>query len=104
MIEAVGPAAPQNGAMYPNTTFCKELRDVANIIRSGMGLEIATVDLGGWDTHADQGVGGGATLQQGARLAEISGGIRGFYIDLGPIEYCVPWPSLSACKIRVSGG
>jgi uncharacterized protein (DUF1501 family) len=83
-IEAIGPAAPQNGAMYPNTTYGRQLRDVVHIIRSGLGLEVATVDIGGWDTHDDQGGGGGATRAQGARLAELSGGIRAFYTDLGP--------------------
>jgi uncharacterized protein (DUF1501 family) len=83
-IEAIGPAAPQNGAMYPNTTYGRQLRDVVHIIRSGLGLEVATVDIGGWDTHDDQGGGGGATLAQGSRLAELSGGIRAFYTDLGP--------------------
>lgn len=82
-IEAIGPAAPQNGAIYPNTSYGRQLRDVAHIIRSGLGLEVATVDIGGWDTHDDQGGGGGATLSQGARLAEYSGGIRAFYNDLG---------------------
>ena len=82
-IEAIGPAAPQNGAVYPNTTYGRQLRDVAHIIRSGLGLEVATVDIGGWDTHDDQGAGGGATLAQGGRLAEFSGGIRAFYTDLG---------------------
>lgn len=82
-IEAIGPAVPQNGAMYPNTSYGRQLRDVAHIIRSGLGLEVATVDIGGWDTHDDQGGGGGATLSQGARLAEFSGGIRAFYNDLG---------------------
>lgn len=84
-IEAIGPSAPQNGAMYPNTTYGRQLRDVAHIIRSGLGLEVATVDIGGWDTHDDQGGGGGATLLQGARLAEFSGGIRAFYNDLGAL-------------------
>ena len=84
-IEAIGPAAPQNGAVYPNTTYGRQLRDVAHIIRSGLGLEVATVDIGGWDTHDDQGGGGGATMAQGARLAEFSGGIRAFYNDLGPL-------------------
>jgi len=84
-IEAIGPAAPQNGAVYPNTSYGRQLRDVAHIIRSGLGLEVATVDIGGWDTHDNQGAGGGATLQQGARLAELSGGIRAFYNDLGQL-------------------
>jgi uncharacterized protein (DUF1501 family) len=84
-IEGIGPAAPQNGAVYPNNTYGRQLRDVAHIIRSGLGLEVATVDIGGWDTHEDQGGGGGATLSQGARLAELSGGIRAFYNDLGTL-------------------
>ena len=28
-IETIGPAVPQNGAMYPSTTFGRQLRDVA---------------------------------------------------------------------------
>jgi uncharacterized protein (DUF1501 family) len=84
-IEAIGPAAPQNGAQYPSTTYGRQLRDVAHIIRSGLGLEVATVDIGGWDTHDDQGAGGGAGLQQAARLADFSGGIRAFNSDLGPL-------------------
>ncbi len=82
-IEAIGPAVPQNGATYPNTTYGRQLRDVAHIIRSGLGLEVATVDIGGWDTHDDQGAGGGASLQQAGRFADFAGGIRAFYNDLG---------------------
>jgi uncharacterized protein (DUF1501 family) len=84
-IEAVGPAAPQNGAVYPNTTFGREMRDLAHIIRSGLGLEVATVDIGGWDTHDDQGAGGVAANRQAGRLADFAGGIRAFVDDLGPL-------------------
>lgn len=85
-IEGIGPAPTTGaGAAYPNNSYGRQLRDVAHIIRSGLGLEVATVDIGGWDTHDNQGAGGGATLQQGARLAELSGGIRAFYNDLGPL-------------------
>lgn len=84
-IEAIGPAAPQNGAAYPNTSFGTQLRDLAQLIRAGMGLEIATVDIGGWDTHEDQGAGGSFARNQGARLAEMAGGIRAFHDDLGPL-------------------
>lgn len=84
-IERIGAAAPQNGAVYPNTTFGREMRDLAHIIRSGLGLEVATVDVGGWDPHDDQGAGGTAARGQGSRLAEFSGGIRAFVDDLGPL-------------------
>lgn len=84
-IEGVGAAAPQNGAVYPNTSFGKEMRDLAHIIRSGLGLEVATVDIGGWDTHDDQGAGGAAARRQAGCLADFSGGIRAFVDDLGPL-------------------
>lgn len=83
-IEAIGPAAPQNGAQYPNTTYGRQLRDVAHIIRSGLGLEVAHIDIGGWDTHDDQGS-GAAGGQQFSRLADFAGGIRAFSNDLGPL-------------------
>ena len=84
-IEAIGTAAPQNGATYPNSTFGREMRDLAHLIRSGLGLEVATVDTGGWDTHDDQGAGGTAGNRQASRLADFAGGIRAFVDDLGPL-------------------
>lgn len=84
-IEGIGGASPQNGAVYPNSTFGREMRDLAHIVRSGLGLEVATVDIGGWDTHDDQGAGGAAANRQAARLADFSGGIRAFVDDLGPL-------------------
>lgn len=84
-IEGIGGAAPQNGAVYPNSTFGREMRDLAHIIRSGLGLEVATVDIGGWDTHDEQGAGGAAGNRQAGRLADFAGGIRAFVDDLGPL-------------------
>lgn len=84
-IEGIGAAAPQNGSVYPSTTFGKEMRDLAHIIRSGLGLEVATVDIGGWDTHDEQGAGGAAGNRQASRLADFAGGIRAFVDDLGPL-------------------
>ena len=84
-IEAIGPATPQNGAVYPNTGFGRQMRDLAHVIRSGLGLELATVDIGGWDTHEDQGGGGSFLQNQGNRLADFAGGIRAFNDDLGPL-------------------
>jgi uncharacterized protein (DUF1501 family) len=43
------------------------------------------VDIGGWDTHDDQGAGGAAARRQAGCLADFSGGIRAFVDDLGPL-------------------
>lgn len=82
-IEGIGPAQPQNGATYPNSLFGTQLRDLAHLIRSGLGLEVATVDIGGWDTHNRQGAGGPNGDRQAGRLADWAAGIRAFHDDLG---------------------
>ncbi len=84
-IEAIGPATPQNGAVYPGSSFGAQMRDLAHLIRAGMGLEVATVDLGGWDTHEDQGAGGTFAQSQASRLADFAGGLRAFHDDLGSL-------------------
>jgi uncharacterized protein (DUF1501 family) len=46
--------APANGASYPTSSFGRALRSVAVLIKADVGIEAAQVDLGGWDTHAQQ--------------------------------------------------
>ena len=45
---------PANGAVYPNTAFGRALRSTAALIKADIGIEAAQVDIGGWDTHAQQ--------------------------------------------------
>ena len=71
---------PANGAKYPDTTFGKSMLAIAQLIKSGIGVEVACADLGGWDTHVQQG---GAEGQQ-ARLADdLAQSIAAFYTDMG---------------------
>ena len=65
---------------YPNGRFPVAMRDVAQLIKSDVGLETAFVEIGGWDHHANEG---GARGQIANRLREFSGGLRAFYDDLG---------------------
>ena len=71
---------PANGAVYPNSTFGRQLRDAALMIKAGIGLEIATVNIGGWDTHSNQGT---HTGRQASRFTDLSSGIEALYTDLG---------------------
>lgn len=50
---------PANGAAYPATDFGRGFKSLAAIIKSDSGLEAAHLDIGGWDTHANQGSVGG---------------------------------------------
>ncbi|HEY7566446.1 MAG TPA: DUF1501 domain-containing protein [Gemmatimonadaceae bacterium] len=45
---------PANGAVYPNNGFGRALRSCAALIKGDIGVEALHVDIGGWDTHANQ--------------------------------------------------
>lgn len=73
------PYHPENGASYPADEFGAALREVARIIKAGLGLEVACVDLNGWDTHFFQGTTGG---QQATLIDRLSRGLAAFDADL----------------------
>lgn len=73
---------PANGVIYPNTGLGQRLKMLAQMIKSGIGLEMATVNIGGWDTHNEQG-GGESDGRQARRLTELSDAVFAFYQDLG---------------------
>jgi len=73
---------PENGSVYPNTTYGRRLRETAQLIKEDVGLELVTVDIGGWDTHSNQG-GGDSSTRMSRRLNEFSKGINALYTDLG---------------------
>ncbi len=82
MLKAANPQqyAAANGAQYPVTDFGRRLRQIAQLIKSDVGLEIAFADIGGWDTHVNQG---GATGQLANRLREFGDGVAALVADLG---------------------
>ena len=70
----------ENGARYPTTPFGNSLLQISQLIKAGVGLEIAFTDIGGWDTHVNQG---NARGQLSLRLTEFAGGIAALVTDLG---------------------
>jgi uncharacterized protein (DUF1501 family) len=68
-----------HGASYGSDDFSKALWEVARLIKAGVGLEVACVDLDGWDTHFVQGSTGGLHGDLASRLAQ---GLAAFYQDL----------------------
>lgn len=85
VLSGVDPSTyvPANGAVYPNSTLGRQLRQVAQLIKAGLGLELAAVSIGGWDTHDGQG-GGAPGGTQARRLQDFGGGIAALWTDLGP--------------------
>ncbi len=70
---------PSGNAEYPNTNYGHGLRQVAQLIKEDVGLEVACIDIGGWDTHSDQG---GSNGRFSNSLAELGNGLGAFYTDL----------------------
>src|SRR5918912_2587129 len=81
-LKRVNPAQyqPENGAQYPRTPYGNALLQIAQLIKAGVGLEVAFTDIQGWDTHVNQG---NARGQLAARLTEFGAGIPALYTDLG---------------------
>ncbi|HXG93804.1 MAG TPA: DUF1501 domain-containing protein [Blastocatellia bacterium] len=71
---------PANGANYPRSPFGQALLQIAQLIKADVGVEVAFTDVGGWDTHANQGSSRG---QLANRLQDFSQGIAALYKDLG---------------------
>lgn len=71
---------PEHDAQYPGGSFGKSLRQVAQLVKANVGLEVAFVQLGGWDTHVNQGSARGALA---TRLRELSEGLAAFHRDMG---------------------
>jgi len=74
---------PANGAKYPNGRFGQSLQQIARLIKSDVGLEVAFADIGGWDTHVNE-VGQQASQGQLANnLRDFGDALATFYQDLG---------------------
>jgi len=71
---------PGSGVQYPNSPFGQALMQVAQLVKSDIGMEIAFTDVGGWDTHANQGNSRG---QLSNRLKDFGDGLGALYHDLG---------------------
>ena len=71
---------PENGADYGRSTFARSMRQIAQLIRADVGLEVAFADMGGWDTHVAQGAEEG---QLANRLRDFGQGLAAFVQDLG---------------------
>jgi uncharacterized protein (DUF1501 family) len=81
-LRTVNPTqyAPENGAIYPPSPFGRTLLQIAQLIKADLGLEIAFADIGGWDTHVNQGADAG---QLANRLRDLGQGLAALATDLG---------------------
>ncbi len=68
------------GASYPRGRFGDSLRQLAQLLKADLGVEVAFADVGGWDHHVNEG----GTQGQLANLSrQFAQALSAFWIDLG---------------------
>ncbi len=70
---------PANNVVYPSTPLGNSLKQIAQLIKMDVGLEVAFAESGGWDTHFNQGTDNGAFARN---VADLSNSIMAFWSDL----------------------
>ncbi len=82
MLKTADPSqyAPANGAEYPRSPFGDALRQIAQLIKADVGLEVAFAESGNWDHHANEGAAVGILAN---RLDDLARGIAALVRDLG---------------------
>lgn len=72
---------PEHGARYPNSPLGQSMRQLAQLLKADVGLQIGFAESGGWDTHVNQGAANG---QLANNLRDFGQSIAAFLTDLGP--------------------
>ena len=84
MLKAADPSkyTPAPGADYPRGHFGDSLKQLAQLIKANLGVQVAFADIGGWDHHVNEG----STQGQIANvLRDFSGSLAAFWTDLGDL-------------------
>jgi uncharacterized protein (DUF1501 family) len=68
------------GVEYPRGKYGDALRQIAQLLKSDVGVELAFAEIGGWDTHAGEG---GTDGQLAQRHRELGGALAAFHKDMG---------------------
>ncbi len=70
---------PANNAQYPASALGNSLKQIAQLIKMDVGLEVAFAETGGWDTHYNQGTAQGTFARN---VNDLSQSITAFWTDL----------------------
>ena len=80
IFTSLGGYTPANGAAYPNGALGRQLREVAQVLKSNLGVEVAFLEVGGWDTHVNEGSNNG---QLANLLRTLGDAMAAFRTDMG---------------------
>ena len=85
LLQSIGktPYRPAAGANYPRGKFGDGMRQIAQLIKAEVGVEVAFADIGGWDHHVNEMGPKVSAGQLATRLDEFGASLAAFYQDLG---------------------
>jgi uncharacterized protein (DUF1501 family) len=70
---------PAGNAIYPNSNLGNALKQIAQLIKMDVGMEVAFAESGGWDTHYNQGTAQGVFARN---VTDLSNSIAAFWADM----------------------
>ncbi|MGA8149432.1 MAG: DUF1501 domain-containing protein [Terriglobales bacterium] len=84
MLKAADPSkyTPAAGADYPRGRFGQSLKQLAQLMKANLGVQIAFADISGWDHHVNEGSTQGQIANS---LRDLSQSLAAFWIDLGDL-------------------
>lgn len=74
---------PANNAVYPNSSLGNSLKQIAQLIKMDVGMEVAFAESGGWDTHVNQGTETGIFARN---VNDLSESMVAFWTDMGTLQ------------------
>ncbi len=85
MLQAIQQQSytPANGADYPRGRFGDSMRQIAQLIKSDVGMEMAFADIGGWDHHVNELGQRASEGQLAVLLREYGQALGAFWQDMG---------------------
>lgn len=91
--------APRGTPSYPNDSWGRSFQAVAELAKLQIGLEAASIDLNGWDTHVGQGTTNGYLNVLMTNLARC---LEAFYLDMDNLLNSVTLVVMSEFGRRVA--
>lgn len=85
MLQAIQkqPYTPAAGAVYPRAPLGDSLRQIAQLIKADVGMEMAFAEIGGWDHHVNEVAAKASEGQLASLLQTFGQSLAAFWTDMG---------------------
>jgi len=85
LLKFIAKAPYTPAADYPRGRFAESLRQIAQLIKADVGVEVAFADIGDWDHHVNEAGARASVGRLAAKLSEFGDALAAFHQDLGDL-------------------